>query len=194
MQLQGLILCGWVAVGRQNWIFSKFYNIFDLHRSPVGRQPLKIWTLYSRGLPYVPSSIHPVNMKACIAQLIHSSLSKLGTIPLKSGNLRVKMSYSEWGPSNGQIYKRPIDTRLNHSGSIPIWLGDLPVQLQGLTLCGWVAVGRQNWICSKFYNIFDLHRSPVGSQPLRIWTLYSRGLPYVPSSIHPVNMKAYLKF
>ena len=53
-------------------------------------------------------------------------------------------------PSNGQIYKRPIDTGLNHSGTIPIWLGDLPVQLQGLTLCGSVAVGRQNWIFLKF--------------------------------------------
>ena len=31
------------------------------------------------------------------AQLIHSSLSKSGTIPLNSGNLLVKMSYSEWG-------------------------------------------------------------------------------------------------
>ena len=84
------------------------------------------------------------------AELIHSSLSNLGTISLKSGNLRVKMSYSEGGPSNGQIYKRPIDTGLNHSGSIPIWFGDLPVQLQGLTLCGSVTVGRQNWIFLKF--------------------------------------------
>ena len=84
------------------------------------------------------------------AELIHSSLSNLGTISLKSGNLRVKMSYSEWGPSNGQIYKRPIGTGLNHSGSIPIWFGDLPVQLQGLTLCGSVTVGRQNWIFLKF--------------------------------------------
>ena len=83
-------------------------------------------------------------------QLIHSSLSNLGTISLKSGNLRVKMSYSEGGPSNGQIYKRLIDTGLNHSGSIPIWFGDLPVQLQGLTLCGSVTVGRQNWIFLKF--------------------------------------------
>ena len=30
---------------------------FDQHRSPVCRQPLRIWTLYSRCLPYVPSSI-----------------------------------------------------------------------------------------------------------------------------------------
>ena len=64
------------------------------------------------------------------------------------------MSYSEGGPSNGQIYKLPIDTGLNHSGSIPIWLGDLPVQLQGLTLCGSVTVGRQNWIFLKFLKHF----------------------------------------
>ena len=32
----------------------------------------------------------------------------LGTISLKSGTLRVKMSYSEAGPSNGQISKRFI--------------------------------------------------------------------------------------
>ena len=55
------------------------------------------------------------------AQLIDSSLSTLGTISLKSGTLRVKMSYSDGGPSNDQISKRLIDTGLNHSGSIPIW-------------------------------------------------------------------------
>ena len=59
------------------------------------------------------------------AKLRHSTLSKLGTISSKSGTLRVKMSYSEVGPSNGQTSKRLIDTGLNHSGSIPIWSGDL---------------------------------------------------------------------
>ena len=48
----------------------------------------------------------------------------MGTISLKSGILRVKMSYSEVGPSNGQISKRLIDTGLNHSGSIPMWSGE----------------------------------------------------------------------
>ena len=96
------------------------------------------------------------------------------------------------GLSNGQISRRRIDTGLNHSESIPIWSEDLAVQLQGLTLCGSVTAGRQNWIFLKFENIFDLHRSPVCRQPLRIWTLYSRCLPYVPSSIHPVNMKAWI--
>ena len=48
----------------KNWIFLKFYNIFDLHRSPVDRQPLMIWTSYFRCLLYVPSPIDPVNMKA----------------------------------------------------------------------------------------------------------------------------------
>ena len=50
----------------------------------------------------------------------------------------------------GRSTNGTIDTGLNHSGSIPIWLGDLPVQLQGLTLCGSVTVGRQNWIFLKF--------------------------------------------
>ena len=51
-----------------------------------------------------------------------------------------------------QTAKSPngIDTGLNHSESIPIWSGDLPVQLQGLTLCGSVTAGRQNWIFLKF--------------------------------------------
>ena len=46
-------------------------------------------------------------------KLSHSTLSNLGTISLKSGNLRVKMSYSEGGPSNGQISQLVIDTGLN---------------------------------------------------------------------------------
>ena len=82
------------------------------------------------------------------AKLSHSTLSNLGTISLKSSTLRAKMSYSEGGPSNGQISQRLIDTGLNHSASIPIWSGDL--QLQGLTLCGSVTAGRQNWIFLKF--------------------------------------------
>ena len=69
---------------------------------------------------------------------------------MNSDNLRVKMSYSEGGLSNGQISRRRIDTGLNHSESIPIWSEDLAVQLQGLTLCGSVTAGRQNWIFLKF--------------------------------------------
>ena len=41
------------------------------------------------------------------------------------------MSYSEGGPSNGQISQRLTDTGLNHSASIPMLSGDQPVQLQG---------------------------------------------------------------
>ena len=99
-------------------------------------------------LPPLPSTA--VNMKSWVCTLSHSTLSNLGTISLKSGNLRVKMSYSEGGPSNGQISQRLIDTGLNHSASIPMWSGDPPVQLQGLTLCGSVTAGRHNWIFLKF--------------------------------------------
>ena len=54
-----------VTAGCQNWIFLKFYQIFDLHRSPVDRQTLRIWTVYFLCMPYPHLSIHPVNMKAC---------------------------------------------------------------------------------------------------------------------------------
>ena len=99
------------------------------------------------------------------------------------------MSYSEWGPSNGQIYKRHLDTGLNHSGWIPIWSGDL--QLQVLTLCGSVTAGHQNWIFLKFYHISDLHRSPVDRRPLMIWTLGFQCLPCLPLPSNAVNMKAW---
>ena len=61
------------------------------------------------------------------------------------------MFYSEGGQSNGHISQRLIDTGLNHSASIPMWSGDPPVQLQGLTVCGSVTAGRHNWIFLKFY-------------------------------------------
>ena len=99
------------------------------------------------------------------------------------------MSYSKGGPSNGQISQRLTDTGLNHSASIPIWSGDL--QLQGLPLCGLVTAGRHNWIFLKFYNISDLHRSPVDRQPLIIWALCFLCLPCVPLSLHPVNINAW---
>ena len=101
------------------------------------------------------------------------------------------MSYSEGGPLNGQISQRLIDTGLNHSASIPMWSGDQLVQLQELTLCGSVTAGRQNWIFLKFYNIFDLHRSPVDRQPLMIWTLCLLCLPRLPLPIDPGNIKAW---
>ena len=99
------------------------------------------------------------------------------------------MSYSEVGPSNGQISKRLIDTGRNHSGSIPIWSGDL--QLQGLTLCGSVTAGRHNSIFLKLHNIFDQHRSPVDRHPLMIWTLCFLCLPCLPLPSNAVNMKAW---
>ena len=150
LQLQGLSLCGSVRAGRQNWIFLKFYHISDLHRSPVDRRPLMIWTLCFLCLPCPPIPSDRCKYEGMDMHSLATVLCQiLVTISLKSGNLRVKMSYSEGGPSNGQISKRLIDTGRNHSGSIPIWSGDL--QLQGLTICGSVTAGRQNWIFLKFF-------------------------------------------
>ena len=101
------------------------------------------------------------------------------------------MSYSEGGPSNGQISQLVIDTGLNHSASIPMWSGDQLVQLQGLTLCGSDTAGRQNWIFLKFLHISDLHRSPVDRQPLLISTLWFLCLPCLPLPSNAVNMKAW---
>ena len=102
-------------------------------------------------VPCLPLPITPCKYEGMDMHSLSTVVCKIcGTISLKSGTLRVKMSYSEGGPSNGQIYKRTIDTGLNHSGSIPIWSGNISLQLQGLTLCGSVTAGRQNWIFLKF--------------------------------------------
>ena len=88
------------------------------------------------------------------------------------------MSYSEWGPSNGQIYKRPIGTGLNHSGSIPLWFGDLPVQLQGLNLM------RVSHSWTPKLNILEIlkHFWPASEHcrqaTISIWTLYFLCVPY----------------
>ena len=133
LQLQGLTLCGSVTAGRHNSIFLKLYNIFDLHRSPVDRQPLTIWTLCFLCLPCLPLPSNAVNRKAwtCTAKPQYSVKFGNNSVEIwyfTGQNVlfwRGKMSYSEGGPSNGQIYKLPLDTRLNHSGWIPIWSGDL---------------------------------------------------------------------
>ena len=117
---------------------------FDLHRSPVDRQPLIIWTLCFLCLPCLPLPVDSGNIKAWSCTAVATVLCQIwGLISLKSGTSRVKMSYSEVGPSNGQISQRLIDTGLNHSASIPIWSGDL--QLQGLTLCGSVSWIEYSW-------------------------------------------------
>ena len=95
------------------------YEGMDMHSSST--VVCKIWGQFRCYLVLYGSKC-PIHGHA---QLIDSSLSNLGTISLKSGTLRVKMSYSEGGPSNGQISKRLIDTAQNHSGSIQIWSGDL---------------------------------------------------------------------
>ena len=152
MQLQGLTLCGTVTAEPPK------LNILDIlkHFWPAS-EPYRQTTIKAMDYIFPLPALRSITYRPCKYQSMEmhrwstvSSLSNLETIPLNSGNLRVKMSYSEGGPSNGQIYKRPTDTGLNHAGSIPMWLGDLPVQLQGLTLCGSVAVGRQIWIFSKF--------------------------------------------
>ena len=164
-------------------------EIFDLHRRPVDRQPSRmdfifpVRTLRSRTCPlgkYEGMDMHRWSTVVCkIWGQFRWNLVIYGC----------RMSYSEGGPSNGQISKRLIDTGRNHSGSIPMWSGDL--QLQGLTLCGSVTAGRHNSIFLKLYNIFDLHRSPVDRQPLMIWTLCFRCLPCLPLPSNAVNMKAW---
>ena len=50
--------------GRQNWIFFKFLIIFDLHRSPVNREPIWLEAPYFLCLLYVPVHTLPVNGNA----------------------------------------------------------------------------------------------------------------------------------
>ena len=122
VQLQGLTVCGSVTAGRHNWIFLKFYLHFWPALEPCKRATIKdidfIFPVRTRPtLTCPPCKYEGMDN----SQLIHSSLSNLGTISLKSGTLRVKMSYSEAGPWNGQISLRLMDTALYPSGSIPIW-------------------------------------------------------------------------
>ena len=104
-----------------------------------------------------------------------------------------KCLYSEGGPSNGQIYKRPIDTGLNHSGSISIWSGNI-------FLCSykvWPYAGQSQLDATleyswNFKTFMTCNRSPVDRQPLMIWTLCFLCLPCPPlPSNNAVNMKAW---
>ena len=53
-----------------NWKFLKFWNIFDLHRSPVSREPLGLGAPYLLCLLYVPVPTNGVIGKAltCVVQ------------------------------------------------------------------------------------------------------------------------------
>ena len=63
-RIQGLTLYGSVTTGRQNWIFFKFLNIFDLHRSPVNREPIWLDAPCFLCLLYVHVHTLPVNGNA----------------------------------------------------------------------------------------------------------------------------------
>ena len=56
--------------GTSNWNFLKFWNIFDLHRSPVSREPLGLGIPYLLCLLYEPVPTNCVIGKAltCVVQ------------------------------------------------------------------------------------------------------------------------------
>ena len=128
-----------------------FNNIFDLHRSPVDRQTLRIWTVYFLCVTLPSLSVHPVNMKAWTCTAHPTVVCQIwGQFRWNLVIYGSKCPILKGVHQTARSPKRLIDTGLNHSGSIPIWSGDQPAQLQGLTLCGSVTAGRQNWIFLKF--------------------------------------------
>ena len=118
---------------------------------PCIQATISIWTLYFLCVPYLPSPIAPGIYEGMDMHSWSTVVCQIwGQFRWNLVIFVSKCPILKGVHQTGRFTKRPIETGLNHSGSIPIWLSDLPVQLQGLTLCGSVAVGRQNWIFLKF--------------------------------------------
>ena len=174
-----------------NWKFLKFWNIFDLHRSPVSREPLGLGAPYLLCLLYVPVPTNCVTGKAltCVVQGCHGCCQiwvkyswnlviAWQNVLFRRGSIKrlvLQMTYRYRGePFRNYFYRiglpycvvtRSDLMRVSHSRT-------------------------PNWKFLKFWNIFDLHRSPVSREPLGLAAPYFLCFLYVPVATNCVIGKA----
>ena len=82
-------------------ILEIFKQVSDLHRSPVSREQIGWWAPYFLCLLYISVPAHPIIRKAWTSIAKPHWSVKFGWIIGEIWKLQGKMSYSEWGPSNG---------------------------------------------------------------------------------------------
>ena len=162
-----------------NWKFLKFWNIFDLHRSPVSREPVGLAAPYFLCLLYATRSYQRCNWKGID---MRSSATVVCQIWVKySWNLVIAWQNILF--RRGSIKRLVLQMTYRYRGE-PFWnyfyrIG-LPYCVVTRSDLMRVSHSRTpNWKFLKFWNIFDLHRSPVSREPVGLAAPYFLCVLYV---------------
>ena len=158
--------------GTSNWKFLKFWNIFDLHRGPVSREPFGLGASYLLCLLYVPVPTNCVIGKALTCVVSATVVCQIWVkyswnlviawqnVLFRRGSIKrlvLQMTYRYMGePFRNYFYRiglpycvvtRSDLMRVSHSRT-------------------------PNCKFLKFWNIFDLYRSPVSREPVGLAAPY----------------------
>ena len=153
-------------MGRQNRNCLKFLNIFDLHRSPVSREPAGLEASYMLCVLYINIPTQPLKRKvwACIVQPQR---------PVKVGdkyrwNLVVAgLDVLFW---RGSIKRLDLQTTCRYRAETSrVFSYRIELQSFVVTRSNLIRVshsGTSNLKLLEMFNHFDLHRIPVSREPV----------------------------
>ena len=172
--------------GTSNWKFLKFWNIFDLHRSPVSREPVWLAAPYFLCLRIALENIR-VRVPYLLCLLRTYQLCNWEGIDMRSSatvvcQMWVKYSWNLVIALQNVLFRR---------GSIKRLVLQMTYRYRGepfrnyfyriglpycvVTTSDLMRVSHSrtpNWKFLKFWNIFDLHRSPVIREPVGLAAPY----------------------
>ena len=175
--------------GTSNWKFLKFWNIFDLHRSPVSREPVGFAAPYFLCFLYDRVATNCVIGKALIC-VVQPRLSvkfgwNIGEILIAWQNVLFR---------RGSIKRLVLQTTYRYKDEpFRNYLYGRGLPYCVVTRSDLMRVSHSrtpNWKFLKFWNIFDLHRSPVSREPLVLGAPYLLCLLCVPVPTNCVIGKA----
>ena len=155
-----------------NWKFLKFWNIFDLHRSPVSREPLGLAAPYFLCFLYVPRSYQLCNWKGIDMRSLATAARQIWVkyrwnLVIAWQNVRFR---------RGSIKRLVLQTTYRYRAEpFRNYFYRIGLPYCVVTRSDHMRVSHSrtsNWKFLKFWNIFDLHRSPVSREPLGLGAPY----------------------
>ena len=153
-------------MGRQNRNCLKFLNIFDLHRSPVSREPAGLEASYMLCVLYINIPTQPLKRKvwACIVQPQQ---------PVKVGD-KYRWNLVVAGQDvlfwRGSIKRLDLQTTCRYRAETSrVFSYRIELQSCVVTRSNLIRVshsGTSNLKLLEMFNHFDLHRIPVSREPV----------------------------
>ena len=153
-------------MGRQIWNCLKFLNIFDLHRSPVSREPAGLEASYMLCVLYINIPTQPLKRKvwACIVQPQQ---------PVKVGD-KYRWNLVVAGQDvlfwRGSIKRLDLQTTCRYRAETSrVFSYRIELQSCVVTRSNLIRVshsGTSNLKLLEMFNHFDLHRIPVSREPV----------------------------